>query len=149
MIYGGGEGKEMVRDRISERIDIILHAAVSVPTWILLIMNLMIGSSITAAAWIAPELLGPLGDNLTEARLWPAGLTIGTLAIIYGVISKCIRPVRVGSFVAALSWVFGTLSYMTSGVMAVNAFIFGFTGILFFVYIYFKFDRGLVFYMRR
>lgn len=138
-----------MKDRVNERIDLILHAAVSVPTWILLITNLMIGASLSVAAWLFPELLGALNDTPTGARFWPLGLTSGTLLIIIGVLMKRVRPVRAGSFVAALSWVFGTLSYLGAGTMAVNAFVFGFTGILFFVYIYFKFDRGLVFYMRR
>lgn len=138
-----------MRDRVSNRIDLILHAAVSVPTWILLIMNLMIGLIIGVTAWIAPELLGALADSQTEGKIWPVALSLGTLSIIYGVFRKRIRPVRVGSFVAALAWVFGTLSYLGAGTMAVNALVFGVTGILFFVYIYFKFDRGLVFYMRR
>ena len=120
----------------SRRVAAFLQAKVSVPTWLLLIQNLLIGLVLFMSEMFYPDALGRL-----EARVWPLSLMIGAAISIYGAIKHSQKSIRIGSFLAVLSWVFGVIFYALSGLMFANAVVFGIPGIIFFVYLYLKFEH--------
>lgn len=121
---------------ISRRVAALFEAKVSIPTWLLLAQNFLIGLVLFISETFYPDALGRL-----EARVWPLSLMIGAAISIYGSIKHSQKAVRIGSYLAALSWVFGVIFYALSGATFANAVVFGIPGIIFFIYLHLKFEH--------
>lgn len=117
----------------------IVHRRVSVPTWVVLYINIIISMAVANSVYVertlAFEHFAPFGG-----RLWSIMLLIASLITLHGLLIDCHRTVAWGAILGYMSWVMALLSWIfiagASGALGIPAL--AAPMIVFFVFVHLK-----------
>ena len=117
----------------------IVHRRVSVPTWVVLYINIIISMAVANSVYIEHTLafdhLAPFGG-----RLWSIMLLAASLVTLHGLLIDYHRTVTWGAILGYMSWVMALLSWIfiagLSGAWGVPAL--AIPMIIFFVFVHLK-----------
>jgi hypothetical protein len=115
----------------------IINARMSVPTWLMLLQNLMVAMTILLLGIFHPAGLGGFGDILPFGGiLFGSALLAGCLSVMVGMIRKS-RDLTKWSSAATLGvWVFGTVLFAATPGGGLNIVLLVAPWMVYFVYMY-------------